>query len=287
MRLRGRLGARGFEVRSFDAGEARATADYAPVYGASEQVTSNRLRELVRAALAGHAADVLDPLPAELDLPLAPRRARRAPLPRRPGRGRGRPRSGSPSTSSSSSSSLWRAARDEGAVGRALPPPGELVARYRAALPFTLTEHQELGARRDRPRSRPRACRCAGCSRATSAPGKTVVALYALLRAVEAGRQGALMVPTETLAEQHFLTIESALRHARGRVAAAHRTSGSAAARAAHRQRRRADRGRHARADPARSPLRRPRRRRRRRAAPLRRRAAPGALRARIPTSCT
>jgi ATP-dependent DNA helicase RecG len=38
--------------------------------------------------------------------------------------------------------------------------------------------------------------------------GKTVVALHALLRAVEAGRQGALMAPTETLAEQHFLTIE-------------------------------------------------------------------------------
>ena len=38
--------------------------------------------------------------------------------------------------------------------------------------------------------------------------GKTVVALYALLRAVEHGRQGALMAPTETLAEQHFLTIE-------------------------------------------------------------------------------
>jgi ATP-dependent DNA helicase RecG len=38
--------------------------------------------------------------------------------------------------------------------------------------------------------------------------GKTVVALYAILRAVEHGRQGALMAPTETLAEQHFLTIE-------------------------------------------------------------------------------
>ena len=38
--------------------------------------------------------------------------------------------------------------------------------------------------------------------------GKTVVALYALLRAVERGHQGALMAPTETLAEQHFLTIE-------------------------------------------------------------------------------
>ena len=42
--------------------------------------------------------------------------------------------------------------------------------------------------------------------------GKTVVALYALLRAVEAGYQGALMAPTETLAEQHLLTIEEICR---------------------------------------------------------------------------
>jgi ATP-dependent DNA helicase RecG len=39
-----------------------------------------------------------------------------------------------------------------------------------------------------------------------------VVALYALLRAVEAGRQGALMAPTETLAEQHFLTVDEMCR---------------------------------------------------------------------------
>jgi ATP-dependent DNA helicase RecG len=38
--------------------------------------------------------------------------------------------------------------------------------------------------------------------------GKTVVALYLLLRAVEHGYQGALMAPTETLAEQHFATIQ-------------------------------------------------------------------------------
>ena len=35
-----------------------------------------------------------------------------------------------------------------------------------------------------------------------------MVALYSLLRAIESGRQGALMAPTEVLAEQHFLTIE-------------------------------------------------------------------------------
>jgi ATP-dependent DNA helicase RecG len=39
--------------------------------------------------------------------------------------------------------------------------------------------------------------------------GKTVVALYALLRGVEHGYQGALMAPTETLAEQHFATLQS------------------------------------------------------------------------------
>src|SRR5439155_442091 len=39
--------------------------------------------------------------------------------------------------------------------------------------------------------------------------GKTVVALHAMLRAVEHGEQAALMAPTETLAEQHFATIQS------------------------------------------------------------------------------
>jgi ATP-dependent DNA helicase RecG len=41
--------------------------------------------------------------------------------------------------------------------------------------------------------------------------GKTVVALHAMLRAVEHGRQAALMAPTETLAEQHFATIQRLL----------------------------------------------------------------------------
>jgi ATP-dependent DNA helicase RecG len=39
--------------------------------------------------------------------------------------------------------------------------------------------------------------------------GKTVVALYAMLRAIEHGMQGALMAPTETLAEQHFATLQA------------------------------------------------------------------------------
>ena len=35
--------------------------------------------------------------------------------------------------------------------------------------------------------------------------GKTVVAVSALLVAVQGGHQGALMAPTEVLAEQHFV----------------------------------------------------------------------------------
>jgi ATP-dependent DNA helicase RecG len=41
--------------------------------------------------------------------------------------------------------------------------------------------------------------------------GKTVVATYALLRAVEHGGQAALMAPTETLATQHFQTLQHLL----------------------------------------------------------------------------
>jgi ATP-dependent DNA helicase RecG len=41
--------------------------------------------------------------------------------------------------------------------------------------------------------------------------GKTVVALVAMLAAVESGAQAALMVPTEILARQHHATL---MRHA-------------------------------------------------------------------------
>ena len=102
--------------------------------------------------------------------------------------------------------------------------------------------------------------------------GKTVVALYALLRAVEAGYRGALMAPTETLAEQHFLTIEPLCAELGVPVALLTRSVKSDVERGA-------DRRRHARADPGGRRAARPRGRRRRRAAPLRRRAAQGARR--------
>jgi ATP-dependent DNA helicase RecG len=98
------------------------------------------------------------------------------------------------------------AAREE-AFAEPLPPPGELLARYRASLPFTLTDDQERAiAELDADLARPVPMQ--RLLHGDVGSGKTVVALYALLRAVEEGRQGALMAPTETLAEQHFLTID-------------------------------------------------------------------------------
>jgi ATP-dependent DNA helicase RecG len=41
--------------------------------------------------------------------------------------------------------------------------------------------------------------------------GKTMVALHALLRAVEAGKQGAMLAPTEILARQHFANLQTSL----------------------------------------------------------------------------
>src|SRR5204863_1337787 len=99
----------------------------------------------------------------------------------------------------------------EGQVAPALRKPGELLARYRAVLPFQLTEHQEraiVEIDHDLERTVPMQRLLQG----DVGSGKTVVALYALLRAVEAGRQGALMAPTETLAEQHFLTLDEPCR---------------------------------------------------------------------------
>ncbi len=99
------------------------------------------------------------------------------------------------------------AALREQASAQALAAPGELIERYRASLPFTLTPHQE-GAIGEIDGDLGRTTPMQRLLQGDVGSGKTVVALYALLRAVEAGRQGALMAPTETLAEQHFLTID-------------------------------------------------------------------------------
>jgi ATP-dependent DNA helicase RecG len=207
VRLRGKLGSRGFDVKTYDLGEARATADFAPVYAASEALPSTRIRELVRAALGAHAGDVLDPLPAELDLPLRRDAVAAVHFPADLGEAeRARERLALDELVTLQLAVMR--SRDESAVAAPLGEPGALMARYRAALPFELTPDQEAAiAELDRDLAQPVPMQ--RLLQGDVGSGKTVVALYALLRAVEAGRQGALMAPTETLAEQHFLTVES------------------------------------------------------------------------------
>ena len=65
IRLRGRPGPRGFAVKEHDLGASDATADFAPVYPAGEELTPKKIRALVAAALP-HAHDYFDPLPADV-----------------------------------------------------------------------------------------------------------------------------------------------------------------------------------------------------------------------------
>ncbi|HST17635.1 MAG TPA: ATP-dependent DNA helicase RecG [Gaiellaceae bacterium] len=206
VRLRGKLGRYGFDVKSYDVGETRATADFAPVYPASEQVPSWRVRELARSALDTYEHAIRDPLPASLDLPLRRDALHAIHLPGGEAEAELARRRLALDELVSLQLAVARA-HDDDAVAAALPPPGELIVRYREALPFALTPHQESAiAQIDGDLARPVPMQ--RLLQGDVGSGKTVVALYALLRAVESGRQGALMAPTETLAEQHFLTIE-------------------------------------------------------------------------------
>jgi ATP-dependent DNA helicase RecG len=92
-----------------------------------------------------------------------------------------------------------------------LDRPGSLSERWlERELPFALTADQREAIETVRADL--------GCQQAMQrllmgevGSGKTVVALYAMLRAVEHGWQAALMAPTETLAEQHFATLSRLL----------------------------------------------------------------------------
>ena len=86
----------------------------------------------------------------------------------------------------------------------------ELTEEWLASLPFTLTGDQS------------KAVSDIGADLASDIPmrrllmgevgsGKTVVALWAMLRAVDAGAQGLLLAPTEVLAEQHAETMTKLL----------------------------------------------------------------------------
>ncbi|HYT38731.1 MAG TPA: ATP-dependent DNA helicase RecG, partial [Acidimicrobiia bacterium] len=99
---------------------------------------------------------------------------------------------------------------EEQRVGLTHRLDGPLVPAFHARLPFALTADQrkaidEIGA--DLAGARPMHRLLQG----EVGSGKTVVAVTALLSAVQSGYQGALMAPTEVLAEQHHGSIREML----------------------------------------------------------------------------
>jgi ATP-dependent DNA helicase RecG len=191
-----------------DAVAATGAADVAS-YPATKGISSTQIAALVREHRAA-IADLVDPLPGRL------RAAERLP---------DRPAAVAAAHFGDREAGRLRLAFDELLLDQILqlrlreerraslqaPPlaePGTLTATWLAdQLPFALTGDQrraiaEIDAdlARDRPMQR--------LLMGEVGSGKTVVALHAMLRAVEHGMQAALMAPTETLAEQHFATIQ-------------------------------------------------------------------------------
>ena len=97
----------------------------------------------------------------------------------------------------------WRYRHHHQDAPRFFPQQGSLVATFYQRLPFRLTEAQqrvinEILADMQSPQPMNRLVQ------GDVGSGKTVVGVVALLAAIEAGWQGALMAPTEVLAEQHY-----------------------------------------------------------------------------------
>lgn len=101
----------------------------------------------------------------------------------------------------------------ESSVGISHEPKTELADRFVDGLPYDLTGAQrrvldeiEVDLRANHPMHR--------MLQGEVGSGKTVVAVATLLRGIEGGWQGALMAPTEVLAEQHYLGVRSLLADA-------------------------------------------------------------------------
>jgi ATP-dependent DNA helicase RecG len=188
--------------------EVAASGDSVAVYPASEGITSSELHALVERH-RDKIADVVEPLPARL------RTAER--LPDRPAAldavhfgpssETGRRRLAFDELLLTQLLFWRRRARLAETSAAVLDRPGSLTERWlRDVLPFAPTDDQRAAmAAVDADLARPHPMQRLLMGEVGS--GKTVVALYALLRAVEHGMQAALMAPTETLAEQHFATI--------------------------------------------------------------------------------
>ena len=176
VRLRGQQNRYGFAVKSYDLNGGSATADFAPVYPASEEVSAAKLRELVEAALP-FAADRPDPLPAALKaergLPLRGDALTVIHKPRSLAEAeQGRQRLAFDELLVLQLALARRTAEREEQVAAALPRAG----RADRALPRRASVRADrapgAGDRRARRRPGHERRRCSACSRATSARGR-------------------------------------------------------------------------------------------------------------------
>ncbi|MEI6664226.1 MAG: ATP-dependent DNA helicase RecG [Actinomycetes bacterium] len=218
--LHGRYEGRGrFRVAEHESGVSAGgegtTAGIVPVHPAADGLTAKRIRELV-AKHRGSAVDIPEPLPARI---LAEHRL--------PNRQDAIDAIHFPATPDDYLVARRRLAFDEllimqldllmrrmrreaGSPAPALQSESELTDRWIASLPFELTGDQQRAfgvVANDLARNRPMQRLLMG----EVGSGKTVVAIFALLRAYECGQQAMLMAPTETLAIQHMRSIERLL----------------------------------------------------------------------------
>jgi ATP-dependent DNA helicase RecG len=213
---RGRLQLANQEVEVLrDDAETVHTGRITPVHPATEGVSTRTIRELVHTALQG-LGRIPDPLPRTVidseSLGSEDEALRSIHFPEDPvALNRARDRLKFDELFALELGVAYRKHRVEaGAEGMSHRVDGELTAAFVAGLPFELTAAQrrvmdEIG--RDMAAPRPMNRLLQG----DVGSGKTVLALYAALAAVQSGHQAVIMAPTEVLAGQHFRTTSALL----------------------------------------------------------------------------
>ena len=215
--FRGRLRIQNPAVEILKGGEADQvhTGRIVPVHPAGEGVSTGTIRRLVHEALR-RVARVPDPIPAEIRrrqglMPLD-QAVRRIHFPEEPGDARdARERLKFDELFVLELGVAFRKHRVEAETeGVAHDLSGDLADRFVGALPFEPTAAQRRAMEeiaKDLASGRPMNRLLQG----DVGSGKTVVALYACLIAVQSGHQAAIMAPTEVLSGQHFRKVAELL----------------------------------------------------------------------------
>jgi ATP-dependent DNA helicase RecG len=213
----GRLGMAnpGYEVLREGDDPQEYANEITPLYPASKEISSGRLRRAV-GTLLDRFGDVPDFVPEPL------RRAHRLPDRAAALEAIHRPADRKEATRARDrlvydelfvlqvGLALRRRAQEAAQHGQPLQTDGDLTKRLLSSLPFQPTGAQsrvmaEIGA--DLSRSKPMHRLLQG----EVGSGKTLIALWALLCAVQSGMQGAIMAPTEVLADQHGINLRGLL----------------------------------------------------------------------------